>query len=171
MNNRYLAIIIIFSLFIISACSQNIEQPVELKRFQLDHVEEILSKSGIVLDKNISFDGNGAIRIDADQATTIRLFELNDIDIDNSRLIYRARMRSQDLEGQAYLEMYCCFDELGEYFSRDLGTPIMGTCNWVTEETLFNLKKGENPDRVKLNLVIDGRGTVWIDDIRLVKGI
>ena len=34
----------------------------------------------------------------------------------------------------------------------------------------FFLKEGENPDNIKLNLVINGKGTVWIDDIRLVKG-
>jgi len=28
-------------------------------------------------------------------------------------------------------------------------------------------KKGENPDNVKLNLVINGKGTAWIDNIRL----
>jgi hypothetical protein len=31
------------------------------------------------------------------------------------------------------------------------------------------VKKGENPDNVKLNLVINGKGTPWIDDIRLLK--
>lgn len=34
----------------------------------------------------------------------------------------------------------------------------------------FFLQKGENPDNVKLNLVIEGKGTVWIDDIHLYKG-
>jgi hypothetical protein len=38
------------------------------------------------------------------------------------------------------------------------------------EETPFFLKKGENPDNVKLNLVINGKGTAWIDDIRVLKG-
>jgi hypothetical protein len=29
---------------------------------------------------------------------------------------------------------------------------------------------GENPDNVKLNFVVNGTGTIWIDDIRLLKG-
>jgi len=37
-------------------------------------------------------------------------------------------------------------------------------------ETPFFFKKGENPDNIKLNLIIKGKGTVWIDDIRLLKG-
>jgi hypothetical protein len=33
----------------------------------------------------------------------------------------------------------------------------------------FFLKKGEKPDYIKLNLVIEGKGTAWIDDIGLFK--
>jgi len=32
------------------------------------------------------------------------------------------------------------------------------------------LKKGQKPELVKLNLVITGKGTVWIDDIKLIRG-
>jgi hypothetical protein len=46
----------------------------------------------------------------------------------------------------------------------------MGTNNWSTIETPFFLKKGEKPDNVKLNLVVNGKGTAWIDDIVLLKG-
>jgi hypothetical protein len=49
-------------------------------------------------------------------------------------------------------------------------SPLTGTTDWTTAETPFLLKRGENPDNVKLNLVIDGKGTVWIDDIRLMNG-
>jgi hypothetical protein len=54
-------------------------------------------------------------------------------------------------------------------FRGDYRPPLTGTTNWTTEETPFFLKKGENPDIVKLNLVINGKGTAWIDDIRLLK--
>jgi hypothetical protein len=66
--------------------------------------------------------------------------------------------------------MWCHFAEFGDAFSRGLMTPLTGTTEWTTEEIPFLLKKGENPDNVKLNLGITGKGTVWIDDIRLLKG-
>ena len=66
--------------------------------------------------------------------------------------------------------MWCQFTGKGEYFSRDLSSPLTGTTDWSTEETPFFLKKGENPDNVKLNLVIEGKGTVWIADIGLLQG-
>lgn len=68
------------------------------------------------------------------------------------------------------IEMWCCFAGKGEFFSRDLRSPLSETTDWSDEETPFFLQKGENPDNVKLNLVIDGTGTVWIDDLRLGKG-
>ena len=100
----------------------------------------------------------------------IRLFETGDVDVEDARLTYQAKVRTEGVEGQVFLEMWCQFAGKGEYFSRDLETPQTGTTEWSTEETPFFLKKGENPDNVKLNLVVNGSGTVWIDDIRLFRG-
>jgi len=143
---------------------------VELKRFPIDKMDGIITQTGIQIDRQISSDGNGSLRIEATQPTTIRLFETGDIDIENARLIYQAKVRTENIEGRVYLEMWCCFPGRGEFFSRDLVTPLSGTTEWTTEETSFFLKAGENPDNVKLNLVINGKGTAWIDDIRLLKG-
>ena len=142
----------------------------ELKSFPLDNTEGLITKTGVAIDSQISSDGNGSLRIEATERTTIRLFETGDIDIEDARLIYRARVRTENVEGQVYLEMWCHFAGVGDAFSRGLATPLTGTTEWTTEEIPFFLKKGENPDNVKLNLVINGKGTVWIDDIRLLKG-
>jgi hypothetical protein len=66
--------------------------------------------------------------------------------------------------------MLCHFPGKGDFFSRGLMTPLSGSTDWTTQETPFFLKGGENPDNIKLNVVIDGKGTVWIDDIQLLKG-
>ena len=142
----------------------------ELRRFALDNMKGLITQSGVTIDKQISSDGNGSLMIEAMEGTTVRLFETGDIDIENTRLIYEARLRTKNVEGQAYIEMWCHFPGRGEFFSRGLMRPLTGTTDWTTLETPFLLKEGENPDNVKLNLVVDGRGTVWIDDIRLLKG-
>jgi hypothetical protein len=84
-------------------------------------------------------------------------------------LIYQAKVRTENVVGKVYLELWCNFPGKGVFFSRGLHTPLTGTTNWTSEETPFLLKKGDNPDNIKLNLVIDGKGTAWIDDIRLIK--
>lgn len=155
---------------VLVGCSKASKEVIELKRFPVDTMEGIITQSGVEIDKGISSDGNGSLKIIATGPTVVRLFELGDIDIENARLIYQARVRTEGIEGQVYLEMWCHFPGKGEFFSRGLQTPLTGTTNWTTEETPFFLKKGENPDNVKLNLVINGKGTAWIDDIRLLKG-
>jgi len=144
-----------------------------LKQFPMDNMDDmdgIVTQSGIHIDKQISSDGNGSLRIEAIKPTTVRLFETGDIDIQNARLIYQVKLRTENVEGKVYLEMWCHFPGKGEFFSRGLTAPLTGTTDWTTAETPFLLKKGENPDNVKLNLVMDGKGTAWIDDIRLLKG-
>lgn len=141
----------------------------ELRSFPLDSNEGLITQTGIQIDNDISYDGNGSLRIEATEPITISLFDTGDIDIENARLIYQAQIRTQDVDHDARLEMWCHFPGKGDFFSRD-PTPVWGTTAWTMQETIFFLKNGENPDNVRLNLTINGRGTVWIDDIRLLKG-
>jgi hypothetical protein len=150
--------------------AESVQYALELRRFPLDDMEGLITKTDVQIDKRISSDGNGSLRIEATEPTTIRLFETGDLNVENARLIYQARVRTANLEGQAYLEMWCHFSGRGEFFSRGLDQPLTGTTDWTTQQTPFFLKKGQNPDNIKLNLVINGRGTVWIDDIKLLKG-
>ncbi|MBI5025668.1 MAG: hypothetical protein HZC12_02860 [Nitrospirae bacterium] len=157
-------------IFIVVGCSKPSEEVTELQHFPIDSMQGIITQSGVQIDKQVSSDGKGSLRITVTEPTVVRLFEVGDIDIEDARLIYQARVRTEGVEGQVYLEMWCHFPGKGEFFSRGLQTPLTGTTGWTTEETPFFLKKGENPDNVKLNLVINGKGTAWIDDIRLLKG-
>lgn len=129
----------------------------------------VLTRSGVELDPVITGDGNGSVRIRAEGPTTVRLFEVEGIDAEDTRLVYRARLRSEGLEGQAYLEMWARLPGKGEFFSRALQSPISGSTQWVSQETPFFLEKGQKPDLIKLNLVVDGRGTVWIDEVKLAR--
>lgn len=170
MNFRKLALWVCMMILVGVSCSKPPQPVSELKRFPIESLEGVIAQSGLQFDKEISSDGNGSLRITAAEPTVVRLFELGDIDVEDARLIYQAKVRTEGVEGQVYLEMWCRFPGKGEFFSRGLQTPLTGTTNWTNEETPFFLKKGENPDNVKLNLVINGKGTAWIDDIRLLKG-
>ena len=157
-------------MFCIIACAQSTTNATELKKFPVDNLDGIISKSGVQFDEKISSDGNGSLKIIAAEPTVIYLYEVRDINVENASLMYQARVRTENVDGQVYLEMWCHFPEKGEFFSRGLQTPLSGTTDWTTVETPFFLQKGQKPDYVKLNLVINGTGTVWIDDIRLIKG-
>ena len=106
-------------------CSQTPTRPVtELRRFPMDSLEGVLTQSGVEMDKATSSDGQGSIKFTATEPTTMRLFEAGDMDIENARLTYQAKLRTEGVEGQVYLEMWCHFPGKGEYFSRGLETPL-----------------------------------------------
>ena len=153
-----------------AGCHKPSEEVELLRHYPIDGIEGVLTKTGLVFDAEITNDGNGSIRVTATEPRQVPLFETGDIDVENARLIYQAKLRTQGVEGKVYLEMLCRFPGKGEFFSRALHSPLTGSADWTQQETPFFLKRGENPDNVTLNLVIEGTGTVWIDDIRLVKG-
>lgn len=151
-------------------CSKGQAEVAEVVHYSADSLEGVLTRSSVAFDPKLSSDGRGSLRLTADQSTVFRLYETGDLNIENARLLYQAKLRTEGVEGKVYLEMWCHFPGKGEFFSRALQSPLSGSVDWSTQETAFFLKKGENPDNVKLNLVIDGKGTAWVDDIRLVKG-
>lgn len=154
----------------VTGCQKSSKEAVELKYYPLDSMEGVITQSGVEIDKSISADGKGSLKIVATGPIVIRLFETGDLNVENARITYQAKVRTEGLEGQAFLEMWCGFTGKGEFFSRGLQSPLSGTMGWTTAETPFFLQKGQNPDNIKLNLVVNGKGTAWIDDIKLIKG-
>jgi hypothetical protein len=141
----------------------------ELCCFPIDSLEGLLTRTGVEFDRDVTADQNGSLRINATEPTTVHLFETGDLDVEDVRLVYRAKLCSRDLEGTAYLEMLCHFSGKGDFFSRAIDAALSGTTGWTARETVFRLQQGENPDNIKLNLVVKGKGVVWIDDLRLLK--
>ena len=84
-------------------------------------------------------------------------------------LLYQASLQTQSLDGKAFLEMWVRIPGKGEFFSRGLDRPATGTMSWMTSVTPFFLKAGQKPDLIRLNLVVQGKGRVWIDDVRLMR--
>ena len=162
--------LVLAGVIVVSGCSKPSSPVAELKHYPMESLDGLITGTGVAIDKEITTDGNGSLRITANRPATIRLYETGDIDVENARLIYQAKVRTKDVQGKVFLEMWCQFTGKGEFFSRDLSSPLSGTTDWSTEETPFFLRKGENPDNVKINLVIDGTGTAWIDDIHLLRG-
>ena len=107
--------------------------------------------------------------IDSKEAQTIRLFEIHDPQVEQCLITYRAAMKTDRLEGRAFLEMWCRVPGRGEFFSKGLNQVLKGTTDWTSCEVPFYLRKRQRPDLIKLNLVIEGRGAVWIKDVELLK--
>jgi serine/threonine-protein kinase len=132
-----------------------------LKKFTTD--DKVLMQDGVKKEKDHWV-------ITAKEPRTVRLFEVANPDAEKCTVIYRAKLKTENVKGKAYLEMWCRFPGQGEFFSKGLAHPATGTTDWASHETPFFLKQGERPDLIKLNLHIEGSGTVSIKDIELMKG-
>ena len=137
----------------------------ELKKLSLDDAASI--GTTIQTDSEVKREGQSSVRITTKHPTTMYLNKVNGLDVENARLLYTAKVKS-DLEGVAFLEMWVQVGG-GQYFSRGMTDPIKGKSDWKAIQTPFMFQKGQNPDLVILNLVINGKGTVWIDDVVLSK--
>lgn len=139
--------------------------PEDLKKLNLDDASAI--GTTIQTDTQVKVEGKGSIRITTQWPTTICLGEVASLNVENAKLWYKAKVKS-DLDGSAFLEMWAHVGG-GQYFSRGMNDMVSGKTDWKIIQTPFVFQKGQRPDKVTLNLVINGKGTVWIDDIVLSK--
>jgi hypothetical protein len=133
--------------------------PVALQGFG---ASDRLTESGISTD-------DGGWRIEGREAGSIRLFEVAEPGVERCVLTYRAELRAADLERGAYLELWCRLPGRGEFFSKGLHQKAKGTIGWSWFEVAFNLKAEERPDLVRLNVVFEGPGTLWIRNLELLE--
>lgn len=134
--------------------------PQTLRTFSAN--EKTITQDGVRVDGN-------TMRIDFTGNRTVRLFDVKDPGVEQCQLTYRAEIKAEGIEGRAYLEMWCCFANRGEFFSKGVQQAVSGTSDWAEYEIPFHLKKGQAPELIKLNLVVEGRGVVWLRNIELLK--
>lgn len=122
-------------------------------------------------DQPITRDGiepsEGGWKLTATSARTVRLFEVPDPKLKPGRFFYRAKLKTENVKGRAYLEMWVRVPGQGEFFSKGLYNALTGDNGWAECEIPFLLGPTDHPDLVKLNVTIEGGGTVWIKDIEL----
>ena len=143
------------------------ESAVELAHFPLAE-NDLPAGRDATFDAEISQDGGGSLRVEADGGGRLRLYELDDVGPIEERLVYTGFLRSRDLDGSAFLELWCRPAAGDPAFVRGLPTGVSGSSEWTPQVIGFT-----NPDlcsgrvSVELNVVIQGTGTVWVDNLRL----
>ncbi|MBD3161514.1 MAG: hypothetical protein GF346_04810 [Candidatus Eisenbacteria bacterium] len=144
------------------------EEAETLLELPISGPDAVPAEGGAVYDPDETADGDGSLRIEAADTTTVFLHDAGAFDLDDAVLSYGAMLRSADLEGSAYLEMHVRLPR-GEYLARTAASPLTGTTEWVSRRTGYVLDVEEKPERVRLFVTIHGRGTVWIDAISLTR--
>lgn len=114
--------------------------------------------------------------VDGDsQPTTVRLGEIRNPKISKTAYALVGRIRHEGVTANSCLEMWSFFPEGGRYFSRTLAAygpmrHLGGDSNWRNVMVPFSLQGSkERPERLEMNLVLAGSGTVWLGPFRLVQ--
>jgi hypothetical protein len=137
----------------------------ELKKLNLDDASAI--GTAIQTDTQVKAEGKGSVKITTQWPTTVCLAEVTSLNIESAKLVYKAKVKS-NLDGSAFLEMWVHVGG-GQYFSKGTNDVVSQKTDWKIIQTPFIFQKGQRPDKVTLNLVINGTGTVWVDDVVLSK--
>jgi hypothetical protein len=85
------------------------------------------------------------------------------------------RVRYEDVQGTGYLELWNHFPGGGQYFSRTLADqgPMMklhGTSGWRSFVLPFDATGAPPPTRLVMNVVLQGRGNVYLGSLELSEG-
>ena len=156
-------------LVLAAGCSKKAEAPSDIEYFPADSKDGVVSADMVTVDPAVSFDGKGSLKITVEQPTTVQLYEVPSPKAENADIIYQAKLKAKDFGGDAYLQMLIHYPSGGEITAQNYEKAIGGTTEWVAMEVKANIRKGQKPEVVRLNLILNGGGTVWVDDVHLRK--
>ena len=145
------------------------QQPLASTR--LDSLSEILETGeGLAIDPQESTDGGGSLCIEAKEPRIVRLLEVPVQELPGREIVCAIRMKSLVLRGFAFPEIWVRVPGRDEFTARGTETAIQRSADWQDVIAVLTLPEGAQPDRIRVNLAVEGRGRVWADDVRVTVG-
>lgn len=141
----------------------------EIVELPINSAQDIVSSGSVRIDP----ESENALLVNSDGKKEIELFDIEGTGLGDKKLTYSAVMRTKDLmstddtRGIAYLELTVLFPDGEELVARGPRVPLSGTTEWRSAETVLYVDKGGDPQNVSLDLIVDGAGKVWLQDLRL----
>ncbi|HTV41471.1 MAG TPA: hypothetical protein VMF08_12890 [Candidatus Sulfotelmatobacter sp.] len=134
-------------------------------------------------DHLVTLDGQSVYKFENtnDTQLTIQLLKIVKPKLSTTAYAITGRVKYDNVQGAGYLEMWNYFPPLrpgmpeGQYFSRTLGDSgemgkITGSCDWRDFTLPFDPTGASGPPtRLEINLILPGRGTVYLTPVKLVK--
>jgi hypothetical protein len=104
--------------------------------------------------------------------STVTVLTIDKPSIAGPRYVLRGQVRYDNIEGSGYLELWNYFPNGGQYFSRTLADQgpmgkLQGTSGWREFVLPFDATGAPPPTRLVMNVVLQGRGTVYLGPLQL----
>ena len=125
-------------------------------------------KSFAVTDKTLATNlvvEDGGWFAHCDAAQTIRLFEVDDPGMADPPFS-SCEAADRNLHGRAYLQCRCRVPGSGSYVIFEQAST--GTTDWTPREIQSVGMEGGKPDRVRIEVVVEGPGKIWVKDVELL---
>ena len=149
-----------------SADDQEAPKSNVLKTLPTDNVESL--GTTIVVDKQATADGHATLKVTTLNPTLICLGEFSIDEVEKAKLTVKAKLKSEKLKGTARVEIGI-FWEGEPYFGSDKDSVVTQTLDWTEVGASYILRGNVKTNKVIVVLVISGRGTVWVDDVKVTK--
>lgn len=129
---------------------------------RLDQMKTVVS-----IDREVTADGNGSLRVTAEQGASVTLVDQDGFHVTEGNTFWCvAKVRGSGIKQRAYLEMWCEFDKMGRAFSKGLGQILQGDTDWMEVRLPMMVNQPALMKRALVNVVIEGPGTVWLDEVK-----
>jgi hypothetical protein len=117
-----------------------------------------------------------SLKIDGGTGAPITVAIIDHPAIKGPRYAVTGKVRYEGVEGTGYLELWNHFPGGGQYFSRTLGDAgpmqkLEGSSGWREFTLPFDATGAPAPIRLVVNVVLPGRGVVYLGPLQLVDGI
>lgn len=150
------------------ACDKKAEPPKQIDFISCDDTERILSSDLVTVDKASAAEGAGCLKMVVDQPTTLSLAEFK-FPGEGAKYTVQFKMRVKDFLGDAYGQMNVNYASGGKQEIKNYQNAIGATSDWVPMELSWVVQKGQKVDSLTLYAILGGSGTVWVDEIRLIR--
>ncbi len=113
------------------------------------------------------------LKVESSGPSSVTVLTIDHPEVTGPRYALTGRVRYEGVEGTGYLELWNYFPNGGQFFSRTLGDagPMMrlqGTSAWRSFTLPFDATDAPPPMRLVVNVVFQGRGTVYLGPLQLV---
>jgi serine/threonine protein kinase len=113
-------------------------------------------------------EAGGSLRIESVQGAVISVAELKDVKATSGgRIMCNALLKCENAPGGAYLYLLVETNDGTQLASQKPAQMVGGTQSWLPTNSHVDLKPGTQVSRIWVNAVVQGTGTLWVDDIQI----
>ncbi|RBP47341.1 hypothetical protein DES53_101138 [Roseimicrobium gellanilyticum] len=139
-----------------------------LGRFSCHDIAQV--KTSISIDKETTADGNGSIKVEAAHNAVVTVADQKNLSVSKDNTLWcTVKVKCSGVKQRAYLEMWCEVADGKRAFSKGLEQLLLGDSDWKEIRLPMMINGDFTVNRALVNVVIEGPGTVWVDQISFAK--